>query len=112
MTRLKNYPEGNYSCQALALLEPDISRMVAQFHIRGLTADDLAQELRFQLWRKIEKYHPEKAGIRTWGVRVMRNYITDLHQRTIKKNVDVLDLHLEFLVPLYELEQPDLDFAT
>jgi len=67
--------------EAIRQLEPDIKLYAYRFHIKGMEPDDVAQEMRLQLWRKLEKYDPMKSGLRTWAQRVMRNRCTDLHRR-------------------------------
>lgn len=70
--------EPNYSERALALLEPSVQLFSYRYQIRGMTRDDVNQELRWQLWRKFDRYNPEKASLRTWAWMVMRNRLRDM----------------------------------
>lgn len=72
--------ENYYSTLAMKVFEWDISLMCRLYKIRGYEADDLAQELRLQLWRKLPLYDPTKSGLRTWAVKVMKNKIKDLYR--------------------------------
>jgi RNA polymerase sigma factor (sigma-70 family) len=53
-----------------------------RYWIEGFDADDLAQELRMHLWRKMHLYNPRKGTIETWAYKVMVNRARDLFKRT------------------------------
>lgn len=79
-----------YTKEALKLLERDILYFSHKYKINGFPCEDIAQELRFQVWRKLGKYNPKRAGLRTWSNVVMYNRIQDLWQTTVKLNKDML----------------------
>lgn len=68
----------SYSERALILLEPSVQLFSYRYQIRGMTRDDVNQELRWQLWRKFDRYHPGRASLRTWAWMVMRNRLRDM----------------------------------
>jgi RNA polymerase sigma factor (sigma-70 family) len=53
-----------------------------KYWIEGFDADDVAQELRMHLWRRIPKYNPTKGTIETWGYQVVVNRARDLYKKT------------------------------
>ena len=71
--------------QALETLEPDINLFASRYQIRGMEIEDVKQELRIQLWKKFNRFNPDKAGLRTWAWKVMRNRCTDLNRRADDK---------------------------
>lgn len=56
----------------------DIIAKSKSAYIKGMEWQDIAQELNLHLWIKREKYNPEKAGERTFVVRIITNKIRDL----------------------------------
>lgn len=93
------YAGGSYSERALQALEKEVRLFVIKYapemneKLGGMDSDDLAQELRMQIWRKLDRYDPRKtASIKIWAHMVMRNRIIDLAQRATKVNRDVLDV--------------------
>ena len=88
--------------RALILLEPDVKRFSRDWKISGLEKDDIEQELRHQLWRKLPKYNPFKSSLRTWAWQVMRNRKIDLNRRAN----DFLDSEMRIFP---ETEAGDLD---
>ena len=69
-----------YSMLAMRVFEHDISLICSQdqWQVKGYTPEDLAQEVRLQLWRKLPLYNPTKASLRTWANRVIKNRIRNL----------------------------------
>ena len=68
-----DYDEEIWSEFAMKLLEGYVHMVAKQYYIPGLEYEDLCQELRMQLWRKLHKYNPKKAGIKAWALRVLKN---------------------------------------
>lgn len=87
-----------YTERAMQLLDKDIVAMSRQFAIWGHTKEEVAQELRWHVFRKIEQYDPKKASIRTWGVSICRRRLIDLDRKGYKLNVDVMNT--KHIVPL------------
>lgn len=83
----------NYTHLAMQMVEPDIFYKAAMSNIRGMDSDDIAQELRLHIWKKIHRgrYDPRKAGFRAWAKRVIANKIKDLHRKTQRVGRDALD---------------------
>jgi len=79
-----------YADAAMQLIEYDLVTKCAKHYIRGFDSEDLAQELRMHLWRKLDKYDPSKASFRTWANMVMRNRLKDIHRRTVMPRRDLL----------------------
>lgn len=73
-----DYDKKIWSEFALKVLEGDVQFLARRYHIKGYEFEDLCQELRMHLWRKISKYDPRISGIRTWANAVMRNRLKDL----------------------------------
>ena len=80
-----------YADTAMGLIEHDLVTKCAKHSIRGFDSEDLAQELRLHLWRKLDRYDPTKAGFRTWANRVMNNRLKDMYKRTIMPRRDALN---------------------
>jgi len=99
MTRIIYYTQYNpevdgfddWRIQALNTLEKDVLLYAYRYHIINLTQEDVEQELRYQLWRKLPLFNPNRSSIRTWAWLVMRSRLIDLDQATKKKNHDCLD---------------------
>jgi DNA-directed RNA polymerase specialized sigma24 family protein len=53
--------------------------------------DDLAQELRFHIFRQLRKYNPAIASIPSWTFIVCKNKIIDLSRRNKRKGADPLE---------------------
>jgi DNA-directed RNA polymerase specialized sigma24 family protein len=84
----------------LEMIEPYIKTFSYQYKIPGLYSDDIAQELRFFVWRKIDKYNPMLSSPKTWSVRVMKNRIYDLsNPKKYKK-----DMIIDKTVSIHDLE--------
>lgn len=82
---VKGYDRDNYAERALAFLEKDICYLSQMNWGYGIDKEDVAQELRLQIWRKLHLYHPGKAGLRTWGQRVMRMRLIDMKRGMINQ---------------------------
>lgn len=91
MRQLRYSDLEKYTERAMQMLDKDIVELSKQFAIWGHTPEEVAQELRWQIFRKIHLYDPTKASIRTWGVSVCRRRLIDMDRVGNKKNVDVLN---------------------
>lgn len=78
---LKGYKVDNYTERALAILEYDVCYLSQANWGYGMSKEDVAQELRVQLWRKLHLYNPYKSSIKTWGWRVMRMRLIDMSRK-------------------------------
>jgi len=68
---------------AMSVAEYDIFQLALKYQtfIPGYTAEDIAQELRFELWKKLPKYNPTgTASLRTWTLVVLRYKIYRLRR--------------------------------
>lgn len=79
--KVKGYEDDNEQ-RAMALLEGYIISAANKCWVEGFDADDVAQELRMHLWRKIHLYNPLIGTIETWGYQVISNRVRDLARRT------------------------------
>jgi len=98
--KIKYNSPDNYTLQMLEHLEDFIHLFSRNFIIRGLDINDTAQELRYHLWNKADKYDPTKAGIRTWAKVVMRNKLIDMNRKNLLKNSSLDLLDIKGLFPL------------
>ena len=71
-------------------IEPDIMGKAKQYSLSGMDWEDVAQELRIQLWQKFSNFNPQKASFRTWANRIMSNKLKDL-LRDKENSHDALD---------------------
>ena len=62
----------------LQQFEPTLIKLAKTYKIPPLEWEDIAQELRIQLWLKREKYNPKKATYENWAYIVCRKKIVDL----------------------------------
>lgn len=90
----------NYRDLALVVIDPVICAKAAKYQIKGYDPDDLAQELRIHLLRKVVQYDPNKAGFKTWANKVLNNRLRDLNRGARTKM-------LNDCLSLDELEHPD-----
>ncbi len=75
-----DYQADNYSLRMMQSVEHKIISLAKQNHLPGYDKEDLAQELRLHLWKKIHLYDPGgAANFSTWCNRVLRNKIIDLY---------------------------------
>lgn len=84
--KLKYHPD-NYSLRMMQSIEPTIIHESKQHYIAGYDREDVAQELRLHLWKKIHLYNPKLANFKTWSMQVIHNKLIDLHDL----RSDVLD---------------------
>jgi DNA-directed RNA polymerase specialized sigma24 family protein len=81
--------------------------MYPELEKRGITWEDLAQELRIHLMNKFDTFNPEKSAFRTWAFRVMANKIKDILKHP---SYDILDQ--EDTISLDELKEKGLEADT
>jgi RNA polymerase sigma factor (sigma-70 family) len=95
--------DGGYSTMIMKLIEPEIRKICKQddYQVVGLTPDDLAQELRLELWKRIPRYQAETASIKTWAYRVLNDKIRNLKRDSARHKRMVQ----YFVSPLVEDEQ-------
>lgn len=96
------YIERTYAIRALEVFERDIGMFASRYNVPGMDFDDVAQDLRIQLWRKLDKYDPTKAGLRKWSWMVMGSRVKDLLRMANKKNKDMLNTNV---LPFIEEEE-------
>ena len=65
----------------LTQFEPTIIKLAKSYKIPPLTAEDIAQELRLQLWLKRDKFNSKRATYENWAYIVCRNKIKDLAKK-------------------------------
>ena len=65
---------------AMSVAEWDVFQLAIRYKIKGYDAADIAQELRFQLWKKLPLYDPTRASLRTFCNRVMKNHLKNLNK--------------------------------
>ena len=81
-----NYDQELYSELALMVLEHDIDWVASRYYIPGYDLDDLKQELRLELWRKVKMFdHTKEVRLRTWANTVMRNHLRRLLRDSTRK---------------------------
>lgn len=74
-----DYDEDIYRELAMSVLEHDIDWIASRYWIPGYDIDDLKQELRLELWRKIKLFdHTKEIKLRSWANTVMRNHMRRL----------------------------------
>lgn len=61
-----------------ASYEADVIAKSKKSFIPGYEWEDIAQELRIALWKKLQKFSPQKASSRTYAQLIMRSKIRDL----------------------------------
>ena len=72
----------------LEVLEPVTIYYSKKYRIWGLDWEDVAQEVRIHLWRKLKYYDITKSALKTWATKVIRNKIIDLS----RKKKDLIDM--------------------
>ena len=98
MTRIK-WIISNAPFEELVMIasEKDIAYICQTYWIKGYDKEDLAQELRFHLWKKLYLYNPTKSRFRTWAKEVMMNRLRNLtiashrEKREIQHNLTSLE---------------------
>ena len=61
--------------------EPTIIKLAKTYNIPPLEWEDIAQELRVQLWLKRDQFNPQKSAYQTWATKVCKNKIKDLAKK-------------------------------
>jgi RNA polymerase sigma-70 factor (ECF subfamily) len=56
------------------------------------TAEDVSQQVFFELWRRAEEYDPERASLFTWVMTIARSRAIDHLRRRIPEPVDPADM--------------------
>jgi len=80
VVKVKGY-SGAPEEEAMKILEGYIISASNRYHVEGFDAEDIAQELRLHLWKKLHLYNPTIGTIETWGYRVISNKVRDLSRR-------------------------------
>ncbi|HOL54257.1 MAG TPA: sigma-70 family RNA polymerase sigma factor [Candidatus Paceibacterota bacterium] len=62
----------------LKSFEPILIAESHKYHIPGLEAEDIQQEVRLRLWIKYPTFLKEKSSFRTWANKVMKNCIKNM----------------------------------
>lgn len=82
--------------------ECDVVAKANSTFIPGQDADDIAQELRIELWRKLPKYDPRRgASVRTFAQLIMRSCLANL-AKAAKRDKRYLSIHHLSLESLME----------
>jgi RNA polymerase sigma factor (sigma-70 family) len=81
----------SYSEYAMQQSELYISWFCRNYFIPNWEMDDLAQELRLHLWKKLDRYDPAKSTFKSWSKRILRNKVIDLIRTANKQGHDFLD---------------------
>ncbi len=76
----------------LEALEPTTIFYSKKYRIWGLDWEDVAQEIRIHLWRKLKLYDVTRSSVKTWATKVIKNKIIDLS----RKKKDLMD----YAIPL------------
>ncbi len=69
----------------LALCEPSIHYWCRRYWIPGYDFEDLRQESRLHLWKKLDKFDPEQGTVITWAKPVIINHLRDLLKQENRK---------------------------
>lgn len=62
-------------------MENYVINCAKRYYVDGYESDDIAQELRMHLWKKLHKYDPTKGKIETWGRLVLENKARDMYKK-------------------------------
>lgn len=62
--------------------------------IPGMESDDIAQELRLAVWKKSEKYNPDRGSQATFFNKIVRNRLIDLYRRSQSKKNRINNNHI------------------
>ena len=80
------YQNKTYSERALTNLEPSIHFWCQRYYIKGYEIEDLEQEIRLHLWKKLRNFdHNNGVLIYTWGNQVIKNRLKDLLRHENRK---------------------------
>lgn len=84
---------------AMQELEPKIVYTACDCKIPKYTSEDLAQELRLEIWRNLPKFDNSRSSLKTWARMVMLSHLNhlDIKITKTKKRKDYL------AEPLHEL---------
>ena len=74
-----------FKTEAILQLDEDICYLSECWNIPGMEADDIAQELRMFLWKKLDIYDPARSSIRTFADRIMKNKLRDMYKLALRK---------------------------
>ena len=81
------YDINTFSERAMNDLEPLIEFWCHRYNIYGMDNEDVEQEVRLHLWRKLKRFkHDQGTSIYTWGNNVVRNRLRDLFRSGIREN--------------------------
>jgi RNA polymerase sigma factor (sigma-70 family) len=90
-----------FKTEAILQLDEDICYLSEHWNIPGMEADDIAQELRLFLWKKLDGYDPARSSIRTYADRIMKNKLRNMYRDAGRKPLNnsfmygTLDTELE-----------------
>jgi len=73
---------------ALKEIEDIIIKQSNQQRIKGLDSDDIAQEVRFHIYNKLNKFNPYKGRLIKWSYIVIKYKIISLWRSKIKVDTD------------------------
>lgn len=76
--------------------EKDIVAKAKRCWVPGMDWEDVAQELRIQVWLKRDKFQPERASERTFVNRLLDNRIKDLQRTASRRKRRIDNFHLTF----------------
>jgi RNA polymerase sigma factor (sigma-70 family) len=89
--------DGSFEESAMMIAEYDIFQLALRYKIPNYDPEDIAQELRWELWKALPNYDPKKAGLRTFVNLVCRRRLYKLirgaqtHKRVIHYNTCPMD---------------------
>ena len=69
----------------LKIAEKDIVAKSKTYHIKGMDSEDVAQELRFSVWKESGRYDEKKAGKRTFIQVVIKSKLKKLARDSKRK---------------------------
>jgi RNA polymerase sigma factor (sigma-70 family) len=78
ITTYEDTPEEGFMRQ----IEGYVVSISNKYWIEGFEADDIAQELRLHIWKKMDNYDPNRGTIDSWAYKVLQNRARDLYKRT------------------------------
>ena len=81
----KRQSESSIGVRLLQKAEKNIVIKSHLYKIEGLTADDIAQELRIKIWNVRNKYKPNKSSMSTFVNFVVSNCLKNLYRKSQRK---------------------------
>lgn len=78
-------PSSNIGLRLLKSAERNIVIKSYLYKIEGMSPDDIAQELRIEIWRKRNKYDPKKGSMSTFTNLLIRGRLKDLRKHSKRK---------------------------